>query len=269
MPAVDNPRGVSLPAPARQALLAGRVPVIEDDAYADLLFAGPAPRPLLAEAPGQVLHVGTFSKTLCPGLRIGWLVVPPRLRRRALNLKEGSDLQAGSLAQAIVEDYLTGGGDGPGVDFEGRLVRLRRFYRARAAKLARAVRAHLPEWRFQPPAGGFSIWLEAPASADEVSELALLDAATAEGVTFDPGSLFRPDRAPGPLALRLCFSAAAPDSFEEGARRLARAWRRVSRVRPGARGGRPRDGRNALRNVHAPGRRWATASPQNASVDSR
>ena len=237
MPVVGNPSGVALDAGTRAALLDGGVPVIEDDAYADLRFDGAAPRPLLAEAPKQVFHVGTLSKTLCPGLRIGWLVAPARFRKRALRIKQGSDLHASSLAQAIVADLLGAGPGGGGLDFEARLVRLRRFYRVRAAALARALRAHLPGWRFSDPEGGFAIWARAdrppPALSGQhrVDEKAFLEAAAAEGVMVDPGSIFRADRSVEPMAIRLCFSAALPTKFDEAVRRLARAWRRVRRDR--------------------------------------
>ena len=84
LPVVGNPRGLSISPGARHAVLDSGLPIIEDDAYADLHFGGPAPAPLLAEAPRRVLHVGTLSKSLCPGLRIGWLVAPRHLRKRAL-----------------------------------------------------------------------------------------------------------------------------------------------------------------------------------------
>lgn len=226
LPAVGNPRGLALAPAARHALLASGLPIIEDDAYADLRFDGPAPPPMLAEAPGRVLHVGTLSKSLCPGLRIGWLVAPRHLRRRALQLKQGEDLQSSSLGQAVAEDYLTGGAGATGIDFESRLVKLRRFYAGRARRLARALRAHLPDWRFTPPEGGFAIFAEASAGGDET---ALLEAAIRAGVSFDPGSSFRASRSSRPLALRLCFSLAASDAFDEGARRLARAWKRTRR----------------------------------------
>ena len=237
MPALGNPSGERLDAGARDALLAGGAPIIEDDAYADLRFDGTAPRPLLAAAPAQVFHVGTLSKTLCPGLRIGWLVAPPRFRKRALRIKQGSDLHASTLAQAIVADLLGATPGAAGLDLEARLVRLRRFYRARAAALARALRAHLPEWRFSDPEGGFAIWARAehrppgPRAARSSDEKALLEAAADEGVMVDPGSMFRASRSAAPMAIRLCFSAAPPTSFDEGVRRLARAWRRVTRAR--------------------------------------
>jgi len=226
MPALSNPLGRAASAEERRDLLQGKVPIIEDDAYAELRFDGEVPRPLLADFPARVLHVGTLSKTLSPGLRIGWLVMPTRLRARALRLKASQDLQASSLAQSIVEEYLV---RRPHASDERarRLERLRRFYRARAHKLRRALLRHLPAWRFTDPEGGFAIWALAPEGV-AVGELAFLRAALDEGVCFDPGSSFRADRASAPLALRLCFSAAPTDRFEDGAARLAIAWRRVT-----------------------------------------
>jgi 2-aminoadipate transaminase len=218
MPALSNPRGGSLADADRRALLGSGMAVVEDDAYADLRFDGPAPRALYADAPAQVFHVGTLSKTLCPGMRIGWLVPPPRHLRRALRIKHDSDLQSSSLAQAIASDYLGR------VDFDERLCRLRRFYARRAQRLAHALRATLPGWRFSHPEGGFSIWVEADGLADETE---LLAEATRQGVSFDPGSLFRPTGRHRPLALRLCFSAAAGPALVEAVQRLARAFDRV------------------------------------------
>jgi 2-aminoadipate transaminase len=229
MPAVHNPRGDAMPAETRAELLATPGLIIEDDAYGELRFDGAPPPPLLAEAPDRVLHVGTLSKTLSPGLRLGWLVAPRRLRARALRLKQGTDLQASSLGQAIAELYLLGDQGEAGVDWDGRLRRLRRFYRRRAGLLLRPLAAHLPDWRFTSPAGGFAIWAESGDPEHRVDELAFLRAGIAAGVAFDPGSIFRPDRAARPFAVRLCFSAAPVAAFEEAARRLALVWRRRRR----------------------------------------
>lgn len=229
MPAVGNPRGRALTADQRRALLRSRLPIIEDDAYADLRFDGPPAPPLLAQAPARVLHVGTFSKTLCPGLRVGYLVVPARLRARALRLKHGGDLQPVSLSQEIVDHYLAA------VDFDQRLIKLRRFYRRRSLRLLRALQRHLPRWRHHEPEGGFAVWVE---TDDQVDEVAFLERALDSGVSFDPGSMFRPDRSPSPTALRLAFSLVEEDQLEVGVRRLARAWARRRPIRRGPGAGR-------------------------------
>src|SRR5262249_5323510 len=119
MPGVANPRGTGMTQPERERLLATGAPVIADEAYAELRFDGVVPRRLLADARDRVWHGGTLSKTLCPGPRVGWLVPPPRNRDAALRAKHDGDLQAGSLAQAIVRRFVVSD------DFDRRLVRAR------------------------------------------------------------------------------------------------------------------------------------------------
>jgi 2-aminoadipate transaminase len=212
---VSNPRGCGLSPERRAALLETTMPLIVDEAYAELRFDGVVDRPLLADARDRVLHVGTFSKTLCPGLRVGWLVPPITLREEAMRIKRDTDLQAGSLAQAVLEGYLATG------DFDTRLVRARRTYATRAARLVRAVRRHLPWVRVSEPEGGFALWLETDLQG--VDEARALATATSHGVTFDPGSMFRATEAPAPFAMRLCCSTLRGDALDEAARRLARA----------------------------------------------
>jgi len=214
MPALSNPHGRALDERARAMLLASGIGLIEDDAYAELRFDGRVPAPLVAGARDRVWHVGTLSKTLCPGLRVGWLVPPAAMRPRALELKRDLDLMSNGVGQALAERFLDEH------DWDARLAGLRRFYAARAERMMRALRRFLPAWRFEEPAGGFSIWLEAP--EPDASDVALLACAVEHGVSFDPGRLFRPSEASQPLALRVCFSG--EDRLEEGIRRLAAAW---------------------------------------------
>lgn len=212
---IGNPRGLS-PAPeVRARLISERRPVIADEAYAELQFSGPLLRPLLADGRDHVWHVGTLSKTLSPGLRIGWLVPPEPMLQRTIELKQTRDLQSASLSQVIAERFLSQD------DFDARLDKARRFYVRRATALMDAVRRHLPEWRFVEPAGGFSIFVELDQRGDAE---AWLRSAMAHGVAFDPGPLFRPRGREGGLAMRLCFSATAPKRLLEAVRRIAKAW---------------------------------------------
>lgn len=230
MPAIGNPRSRGMSAAARADLLARGLDVIEDDAYAELRFDGRVPPPLLAVAPDRVWHIGTFSKTLCPGLRVGWLVPPAAWRERALELKHATDLQSSSLGQTVLELFLAS------TDFDARLGRARSFYWRRAARLQRAVRRLLPGWHADEPEGGFALFLEADEPGDDAL---LLEIATALGVSFDPGRSFRPDEAAAPLALRLCFSFARSSDLDEGVRRLARAWDVYRQRRDAEAGARP------------------------------
>jgi 2-aminoadipate transaminase len=222
MPVVENPTGVAVPRPALDALLAGDGYVIEDDAYAELRFDGRTPPPLLATAPERVFYVGTFSKTLCPGLRVGWLVTPRRFRRSARRAKRLIDLQANTLAQCVLEQYLADN------DFEERLAWLRRFYAERAGALVRALRSRLSSVSFVEPEGGFSVWAVTEERGDDVEFLAT---ALRHGVSVDPGRDFRPSGDSEPIAFRLAFSSLPPERMNEAVTRLSRALRSFGRAR--------------------------------------
>lgn len=226
MPAIGNPGGLAASAEERAQLLACArrgIDVLEDDAYAEVHF-GQVPAPLLATARDHVWHIGTFSKTLCPGFRVGWLVPPPGQHAAALQIKGVQDLHANSLAQAVLESYLDQ------ERYEKRLARLKRFYGRRAERLARALRRELPSFRFEPPLGGFSIWVEADAPADEAKLLAM---AVRHGTSFDPGSGFAAlptQSGDEPLRLRLAFSTVPLEAVDEAVRRLGRAYAEYQRA---------------------------------------
>ena len=225
MPQIANPRGNTMTLSRRSALIHAAkrrgLLVMEDDAYADLHFGfdACAKRPLLVDIPEATFYIGTFSKSLCPGLRVGWLVPPARFRVAALEVKRESDLQANSLAQAILADFFLH------EDFDARLGWARTLYARRASCLAEALRLALPGWRFDEPAGGFSIWVETGAKGDDAS---FLDCAVAAGVSFDPGTMFR-IVSDGYLRLRLSYSFVPRRAIVEGVTRLAKAWRTFQR----------------------------------------
>lgn len=231
-PAIENPNGNPLREFARRALLkaaqGASAIIIEDDAYAETIFDGRPARPLLAEDPERVLHIGTLSKILCPGLRIGWLVTRHPKFSELVSEKQQMDLQAAPLTQRIVIEYLRGG------HLDQHLTRIRCDYARKARTLRKAIARHLPEFSVQEPEGGFSLWLEDRPGDPRVSDLEWLSAAVQRGVSFDPGRSFRvwpSDR----LALRLCYSSVAEDAIERGVRRLEEALRALSPdKRPGA-----------------------------------
>jgi len=220
MPAVGNPGGRRM-APDERAEILRRLEregplVIEDDAYAESTFVGRREMPLVVLAPERVIHVGTLSKVLCPGLRVGWIATRHPALARILAEKQQADLQAPSLTQRIVAEYLKG------PRFDRHIARVRRGYERKAKALLQAVREALPEFRVTVPHGGFSLWLEHRGPHGLFDDLSLLRAAIRRGVSFDPGRTFR-IRDSKQLALRLCYGSVPLDELERGAARLAEA----------------------------------------------
>lgn len=222
MPGVSNPRGHGLSPARTRALLARNAPLIVDEAYSELRFDGQIERPILADARDRAFHIGTLSKTLCPGLRVGWLVPPRRDLEAALAAKRDLDLQAASLGQAILDEFLARD------DFDARLARARKFYRRRAERLLCALRRTFPSFSISEPEGGFSVWVETDEEGDDRE---LLSIATDHGVSFDPGRLFRHDESSSPMAMRLCYSATSIPDLEDAVARLSRAFRARRRRR--------------------------------------
>ena len=223
-----NPTGRSLDLDERRALVAlaerrGAV-LVEDDPYEVLRFEGENLPPLLAiDTRGRgiddarSLYLGTFSKSVVPGFRIGWLVGPREVVSALALMKQTEDLQAGTLAQACLADMLE--------SVLGRHAeRLRAAYRRRRDAMAEALAGtagNLATWSV--PDGGFFIWLTLPEGFDTA---AMLPQAARNGVTYVPGSAFFHDGA-GANRLRLSYSAAPPERIGEGVRRLVatmRAW---------------------------------------------
>ena len=215
MPGVANPTGNGMTPATREGLLRSGAPIIADEAYAELRFDGRVDRPLLADARDRVWHVGTFSKVVCPGLRIGWLVAPRALQGAVLRSKRDTDLQAASLAQAVMAAFLERD------DYDQRLTRTRAFYAARAERFVEALARHVPSWSFTRPEGGFSVFVQTDLDGHPAT---LLASALRLGVSFDPGGLFwaRRPESPSP-SMRLCYSSVPDENdLEEAARRLAR-----------------------------------------------
>ena len=221
MPAVHNPWGWTMSPELRARVLQAGI-ILEDDAYADLLFEGPAPRPLLADAPEKTFHLGTYSKTVSPGLRVGWLIAPKPWRAKLREAKARRDLQAGGLAQAMIERLLMRPG------FDERLNLLRAHYRSRCERLL-ALLPRLHGIRFGMPEGGFSVWVETEGVENDER---LLKRALARGVAFDPGTLFRAEpNEHSTLSFRLSFSAVPVAKMEEGIARLGKALDEARRTK--------------------------------------
>jgi len=216
-----NPLGVSMPREERPRLVALArsygVPILEDDAYGMLTYDDeelPALRAFDAE---WVFYLGSFSKTLAPALRTGWVVVPERFLDPLAALKESSDIDTATLGQRAVAALVASG------TFDGHLAMLRTEYaRRRDALLAALEQALPPGTRWSRPRAGFFTWVELPQGLDAVrlSEVAL----RREGVAFVPGAAFAAGAAvPSRSGLRLNFSFSPPEVLREGVARIARA----------------------------------------------
>jgi len=216
----DNPTGATLSTERRVALAAvaeryGFV-IVDDDPYGELRWQGSAPPPL-ASMTDRVITLGTMSKVVCPGLRVGYLVAPPSVAPALVLVKQALDLHTSTLAQRAIHDLVTT----PGF-LDRQLERLRGLYRDRSAALACALQAEFGDrLRFQPPSGGMFVWGE---FADEVDTQELLAAAIDRGVAFVPGQAFAV-AADHRRALRLSFATTAPAQLAEGVCRLAAAAR--------------------------------------------
>jgi len=224
MPSFANPTGTSLDVADRAALLEATaaldVPVVEDAAYEALRYDG-APQPALIALDaartgsideGRVLYCGTFSKTVVPGLRLGWVAAPLPVIRRLVLIKQASDLHTPTLSQMVMHDVVQ-------EVLPAHIAPIRAAYRARRDAMLRALAAEMPagiEWT--KPEGGMFLWLTLPA---EIDAAALLKRAIAEArVAFVPGRAFHADGT-GANTLRLSFSRADETTIGEGIRRLA------------------------------------------------
>lgn len=219
-----NPTGATLAHERRLALLRWavrhRVFVVEDDPYGELRFAGSAVPPLLAlaaEVPGAADWCGylsSLSKTVAPGLRVGWMQLPPAVAEQAGRVKQTLDLHTSSLAQEVAAAYLASG------RLPAALVRARARYRDQAEALAAALRCRFGErLQFAMPEGGMFLWAR---FADGTDTSALLPAALAQSVLYVPGAAFYAD-APERATLRLSYAGTPPELADEAAARLARA----------------------------------------------
>jgi len=221
VPDFQNPNGSTLSLERRRALVdlaqRYRVPILEDDPYGELRFRGERLPSLAAlDDAGVVIQLGTFSKTLAPGLRIGWLLASRELLRPITVAKQASDLHSGTLTQRAVARLLEG------FDYDGHLATLRAAYAERCDAMDAALRRHLPEGaRWHRPDGGLFIWLQLPGG---IAAEELLEDALRQKVAFVPGAPFFAQNARHDFA-RLNFSNRPPELIDEGMRRIGEALR--------------------------------------------
>jgi 2-aminoadipate transaminase len=185
--------------------------VVEDVAYRELGFTDEQRPSLWSLAPDVVVQVGTFSKILFPGVRLGWAAGPPALIPHLVRAKQNSDQCSGGFGQWLAESFLRDGG------LDSQLPLARRTYAARWAAMEAGLTSHLdPSFSWTTPRGGFFTWVTGPSTLDTA---ALLPRARELGVAFVPGAPFHAGRDTH-NALRLAFSATTPDEIAEGTRRL-------------------------------------------------
>ncbi|MGE5674428.1 MAG: PLP-dependent aminotransferase family protein [Mycobacterium leprae] len=209
----QNPTGACLSLQRRRELLllaeAYDFLVLEDDAYGQLAFGEP-PVPLKAlDQAGRVIHVGSLSKVVAPGLRIGWALGPQPVIEAMSLFKKDLDHSA---IRAVTARYLAG------VDMAARVDWLRNAYRVRCNHLLALLAGYMPEWvTWSVPQGGFFIWLNTPG----VDTMAMLPRALQAGVAYIPGKHFYFQPGTGLEQLRLSFSYLPPEAMTEGVERLA------------------------------------------------
>lgn len=224
IPTFNNPTGASLPPERRAALVAlaerENLLIVEDDVYRELAYDGDAPPSLWSIAPpGVVLRLGSFAKSLAPGLRLGWLTADAALVERIVG---GGLIDSGGgvnhFTSLVVAQFALSG------EYAAQVARYRAIYRARRDALLGGLRAHLqPGCGWQEPAGGYFVWVTLPEGVDARE---LLSHAEAAGVAFLPGARFHSDGR-GANALRLSFCLYPEAELAEGARRLGVALREL------------------------------------------
>ncbi|MFC7371970.1 PLP-dependent aminotransferase family protein [Fictibacillus iocasae] len=220
-PTFHNPTGYVMSLNDRKQLLnvceSEQLPIIEDDVYCELWLDAPPPPPIKAlDQNGTVLYVGSLSKALSPGLRIGWVVGPEPVINRLADIKMQTDYGASSLSQWAAEEWLSSG------RYHVHLEQMRAALRTRrdvAIKVLEEKFTGLAEW--QKPAGGFYIWLRLPAG---ISLRELFDRALKEGILLNPGHLYDPKAI---QHLRISYAYASLEQLVKGLERLAELIKNV------------------------------------------
>ncbi|MFD6079388.1 PLP-dependent aminotransferase family protein [Streptomyces hydrogenans] len=221
VPTFQNPTGRTLPLARRTAVAEAAARhgfwIAEDDPYGELRFDG-EPVPLIAGLPAaadRTALLGSFSKVMAPGLRLGFLRAPAALRRACVIAKQAADLHTSTVDQAAVARYLRDR------DLDAHVAGMRAAYRARRDAMLDGLPAALPEGsRWNRPEGGMFVWATLPQGHDAT---ALLPVAVGHNVAYVPGAPFF-SGTPDPASLRLSFTTHTPDEIAEGLRRLAKIF---------------------------------------------
>ena len=222
IPNFQNPAGCTLSLEKRRRLLALAAEfgftIFEDDPYIELRFEGePLPTMLSMDDADTVVYASSFSKTVCPGIRVGYLVGPVDLIAGIRKLATNTYISPNMVAQSIVAEFCDSGA------IERSIASVKEALRERRDATADALERHIPDARFVMPQGGYFLWVDLP----EGSDVAALEAASTErGVVFVKGSDFLIEG--GESSLRIAYSAVPPDQIEEGISRVADAYRELA-----------------------------------------
>lgn len=224
LPNFQNPSGRCM-SEARRAALVERaialdLPLIEDNPYGDLWFDGAPPAPLASRWAEGSVYLGSFSKVLAPGLRLGYVVAPKALCPKLLQAKQAADLHSPSFNQRVVHEVIREG------FLQTHVPTIRARYRAQRDAMRAALERHLPPGcRWAVPVGGMFFWVELPEGVDAMQ---LLPHAVEQGMAFVPGAAFYADH-PKANTLRLSFVTVSPERIEQGIALLARTLKEQAR----------------------------------------
>jgi len=221
LPNFQNPTGRSMDLARRQALVAAAarlgLPLVEDNPYGDLWFDQPPPTPLTALNPDGCIYLGSFSKILAPGLRLGFLVAPASVYPKLLQAKQAADLHSPSFNQRVVAEVIKDG------FLERHIPTIRALYKRQCHAMLDALKTEMAglDVQWNEPDGGMFLWVRLP---EGMNAIELLPKAVEQNVAFVPGSAFYADHA-DPRTLRLSFVTANVEQIRTGIAALARAIR--------------------------------------------
>ena len=215
VPSFGNPSGVTLPWQRRTEILeicrAEGILVLEDNPYGLLWFDQPAPHAMRSVEEDGVVYLGTFSKTLAPGFRVGWALAPHAIREKLILANEAAILSPSSFSQYVISEYLDS------ADWVGQIDTFRGVYRERRDAMLAALDDYLPDLSWTHPDGGFYVWLTLP---EHLDSKAMLPRAVKELVAYTPGTAFY-SNGDGRSHIRLSFCYPTPEFIREGIRRLS------------------------------------------------
>ncbi len=221
LPNFQNPTGRSMSEARRAALVAKAaeigLPLVEDNPYGDLWFDTPPPAPLTARNPEGCIYLGSFSKVLAPGLRLGYVVAPKAIMPKLLQAKQAADLHSPSFNQRMVAEVLKDG------FIERHVPTIRALYKAQCSAMLAALDTEMAGLNvvWNRPDGGMFLWVRLPEGMDAV---ALLPKAVEKNVAFVPGAAFYAEGA-DPRTLRLSFVTASEEQIKTGVAALAKTIR--------------------------------------------